>query len=147
MLEKGMYNYKGGGSYGSSSRFGLRCGQMRPRDTKVGHNNGWYNQNGEKLGWGDLSKEDLINIAKGLEEDEVFITLGEQDSYWYVDNKEKEMNPGRDYVIEKARHIIRPNLIEHANCYKERDDEEWDGVKVIFTLEKDDGAESEVTSN
>lgn len=60
--------------------FGLRTGQMRHPDTI--HNGGWYNARGEKLGWGDLNVADYTRIQAQLEEDDVFVVLTEQDSFW-----------------------------------------------------------------
>ena len=52
------------GSYGAKGLFGLRCGQLRGK--QVAHNGGWYNGLGEKIGWGDLSQDDLSRIASQL---------------------------------------------------------------------------------
>jgi len=97
----------------------LRCGQMRSREN-FGHNAGWYNKKGEKLGWGDLNKKDVEMIQTSLQEGELFITLSEHDSFWkfvksfgpigsMCTTDQDEDNPGIDYVAEKSRYIIARN--------------------------------------
>ena len=78
-LIKGMYGHE---FKPTCNLFGLYCGQMRGGDAKMTHNSGWYNKSGEKLGFGDLSVKDFKKISKELEKDELFIILGESDSFW-----------------------------------------------------------------
>jgi hypothetical protein len=100
---------------------GLTTGQTRMGADKVGHNAGWYNKRGEKVGWGDISLRDMTRIvqllAKGAS-DELFITMGEQDSFWNFVEKpigpigamckttEQEKAPGFDYLVEHAMYVI-----------------------------------------
>lgn len=112
-LEKGMYGYPK-----NSKLFGLREGSCVAYDFV--HNGGWYNCRGEKLGWGDLSLGDIRKISEELEEGEFFIILYESDSFWkHVEkisgpaslgmvkiDKEAEMDPGLEHVIEKAPYAI-----------------------------------------
>jgi len=78
LLTQAMY----GTEFNPASRlFGLRCGQMRST-SKVVHNGGWYNRRGEKLGWGDLSTTDFLNIQAELPELELLVVLEEEDSFW-----------------------------------------------------------------
>lgn len=107
-LTKGMY----GTEFDSRSRlFGLACGQMRVRRT-FGHNAGWYNKKGEKIGWGDLETKDIKNIQNEINEDELFIILSESASFWKfvrrpgpigsmsdVDHQ-SEYAPGQEYVAK-----------------------------------------------
>lgn len=105
--------------------FDLRTGQMRSYGNgKVGHNAGWYNQNGEKLGWGDLTMTDLERVATAIEKDEMFITVAEQDSFWaFVQQigsigalcrvKPTEAAPGREYVACKARYVVTRGTVSH----------------------------------
>lgn len=97
----------------------LRCGQIRQKE-HFGHNAGWYNKNGEKIGWGDLDVNDVQHLMKTLHDGELFITLGEHDSFWnfvtsfgmigsMCSTDQKEQEPGIDYVAEKSRYIIAPN--------------------------------------
>ena len=108
--------------YGSEFRptgdlFGLRCGQFRGPSTRMAKNNGWYNKAGEKLGWGDLSATDFQQISGELEDDELFIILGEQDSFWNFVTKGGNIGaqavtkpdveaPGVEYVANRCRFII-----------------------------------------
>ncbi|TSC83037.1 MAG: hypothetical protein G01um101419_309 [Parcubacteria group bacterium Gr01-1014_19] len=102
---------------GQEPMFGLRFGQLRHMG-EFGHNAGWYNKAGEKLGYGDLATGDLQKIAAELEEGELFITMGEQDSFWTFVTEHRgwlgaqcvtsqdEHSPGIAYVAEKAVYVI-----------------------------------------
>ena len=92
---------------------GLHSGQMRNSPTRA-HNGGWYNAAGEKLGWGDLTLEDLERVAGLLEPNDVFVVLPESASFWgFVTHNPgttgaacttdpTELSPGVDYVVEHA---------------------------------------------
>ena len=95
---------------------------------------GWYNKAGEKLGWGDLSIEDFERIYREIEEDEVFIILGESDSFWNFVTRPGLLGhnaavkpdveaPGVDYVAAKARFIITKNGYHFVDDYSRKD--EW----------------------
>ena len=97
--------------------FGLRSGQMRSYPGKIGHNSGWYNHRGEKIGWGDLSQEDADRISLGLQDDEAFIILSESDSFWAFADRiggsgstttttPTGAAPGIAYLVEHARIAI-----------------------------------------
>jgi hypothetical protein len=114
-LTKGMYE---DGS--RDGLFGLWLGQLR--GDELVHNGGWYNRKGEKLGWGDLSARDLARIAMELKDGELFVILGEQDSYWNFVKKNDFVRgrtevrpevdaPGIGYVAEKCRYIIAPGVL------------------------------------
>jgi len=116
-LSKGMYGTE---FSHTSTLFGLRCGQMR-RNQLV-HNGGWYNKDGEKIGWGDLSPEDFVRIADGLDEGELFIVLGEYDSYWNLRGKEPQVKldieaPGVDYMAEVCHYIIAKGELYYVDRY------------------------------
>lgn len=100
----------------------LKSSQMRSND--LVHNGGWYNREGQKLGWGDLSPRDLMYIAEVLKSDEILIVLGEHDSHWnfvtFADDSkgmpwklgtEKEHQPLLEYVLLKARWVIVPGEV------------------------------------
>lgn len=120
-LVKGLYGHE----FRSESRlFGLICGQMRVME--LVHNGGWYNQHGEKLGWGDLSKDDLNRIKAELEPGEIFVVLPEHASFWnFVTHpgmigsmsvvKPDEQAPGVDYIREHCSWIITPGKIYEVN--------------------------------
>lgn len=114
-LVKGMY---GNQFENKSTLFGLRYGQLRGGTGKFTHNSGWYNKSGEKLGWGDLSFSDIRRIFRKIPNGELFIILGEHDSFWKfviynsgsvgslcVTDPRMEA-PGVEYIAEKCRYII-----------------------------------------
>jgi hypothetical protein len=117
-LVKGLYGHE---FRNESTLFGLRCGQMRADD--IIHNGGWYNRQGEKLGWGDLSETDLYRIAAELEPGELFIVLPEGASYWDfgVVGKPKANGdmqaPGVDYVANNASWVIEPGIATHVSAF------------------------------
>jgi len=96
----------------------LSCGQMRVKE-HFGHNAGWYNKSGEKIGWGDLNVEDVKKLMRNLQPGELFITVSEHDSFWkfvtsfgpigsMCSTDPQEQEPGIDYLAEKSRYIIAP---------------------------------------
>jgi hypothetical protein len=98
---------------------GLRIGQMRGYDGKIGHNCGWYNKRGEKLGWGDLSATDLNKVAADLPRGEVMVVLSEQNSFWnfvtqvgvigdLCKTESRAEAPGVDYIAEHALFVVVP---------------------------------------
>ena len=134
-LTKGMY----GGQFDPRGKllFGLLCGQWRGGNTKLAHNNGWYNKSGEKLGWGDLTAEDFRRISSELEESELFIILSEGDSFWkfvkwpetithrcigsMVQVEPTVEAPGVDYVAEKCYYIIARNQLYYVDRCEDED--------------------------
>jgi hypothetical protein len=88
---------------------------------------------GEKLGWGDVSPQDFLRIAAELEDDELFIILPEQASFWNFVKRpgmigsmaavKPEVNaPGVDYVAENASFIIAKHqcyLVDRYGSYKD----------------------------
>lgn len=150
-LTKGMY----GSQFERASRlFGLSCGQIRGKDFV--HNGGWYNKAGEKLGWGDLAIEDFQKIRRELEDGELFIILGEQDSFWnfvtrpgiigsMAQVKPDVEAPGVDYVAEKARFVITKDGYFFVSDYPR---EEWfnrDGLEFRVVARAD--AKAFIASN
>ncbi|MBI2633602.1 MAG: hypothetical protein HYW78_04460, partial [Parcubacteria group bacterium] len=114
--------------------FGLRNEQMRYKD-KIMHNAGWYNAQGEKLGWGDLSAEDFKNIESEIADGELFITLYEHDAFWNFvvkfgafggacATKPEEKVPGIGYIKAHCAYIIakekRYFVDRNASVIKER---------------------------
>ena len=135
-LTKGMFNHESV----NKRLMGLTCGQMRSKED-VAHNGGWYNKAGEKLGWGDLAHADIPKIQKELEEGELFIVLGEHESFWdFVDfnpgiigamchTKPTAEAPGPDYVAEKCRWIFTRTAGYWINEYSSA--KEYLGFKSI----------------
>lgn len=114
----------------SSNLFGLFYGQMRHQDFV--HNGGWFNQAGERMGWGDLSPTDFRNIQNGLQENELFIVLGESATFLdFVTKPEilegnEEDAPGTHYVAQKCAYIIT-----HEKIYAVRSEEEIQKEKTF----------------
>jgi len=141
------------GMYGSefapaSNLFGLYCGQIRIED--LVHNGGWYNKQGEKLGWGDLDKADFLRIATELKDGELFIVLSESDSFWNFVTKigplgslcktdPKIENPGKGFVAQKCNFIIGPCQLYYVDEYNSLKDSAVDikGLEFeVLTREK-----------
>jgi len=102
----------------------LRKGQMRCPDN-VAHNGGWYNKEGEKIGWGDLSFVDAVKVAQELDEGEMFIVMLEHDSFWrfarqimFIGAECKTAPtaeaPGKEYVALHARWVFEKNRITYV---------------------------------
>jgi len=101
--------------------FGLHTGQMRAGSFI--HNGGWYNANGEKLGWGDLSIKDVKEIKNNLETKQVFIVLGEHESFWnfvtynpgvigaMCETAPDASAPGPGYVYKHMRYAITKDAV------------------------------------
>lgn len=99
---------------------GFRIGQMRGyMAKKVGHNCGWYNKDGVKIGWGDLSRDDLDKVAAALPVGEILVVLGEHTSFWnfvtrvgvigdMCEKTASEAAPGVDYIAEHAVFVVMP---------------------------------------
>lgn len=95
--------------------FGLHSGQMRSRE-KQAHNGAWYNQDGVRVGWGDLSSDDLRNIQKNLDPSDYFFVLPES-SFWHFvrhhgpigsmcDTDPTIDHPGLKYVKDNFRYLV-----------------------------------------
>jgi len=137
-LTQAMY----GTEFNPTSRlFGLRCGQMRST-SKLVHNGGWYNRQGEKLGWGDLSTTDFLNIQAGLPELELWVVIDEGASFWkFVTNVgvigamcstvHTVSAPGVDYVAEHCSFIVCSMELYHL-VNDSRSKEFWDHEGLRF---------------
>ena len=142
------------GMYGTESKFnptgglfGLRCGQCRGRDFI--HNGGWYNRDGEKLGWGDLSPQDFLRISNEIEDGELFIILYEGDSFWnfvvrpgiigsMAAVKPEVEAPGVDFVSEKCCYILAKHRLYYVdqNGYLKKETFDRDGLEFkVLTKE------------
>lgn len=148
LLEKGCFGHQFERKVVPGFEF-LHCGQIRSREN-FGHNSGWYNKFGEKLGWGDLSKEDIVKIIKAIPKDEIFITLGEHDSFWNFvtelgmigsdcKTRSSEQAPGIHYIAEKCRYLIRNDGIYTKEFYdrKAGSSYELEGIKIKVISEKE----------
>lgn len=116
LLEPGIYGTEFNPKKGP---FGLRCGQMKC-GYKMYHNASWYNKLGQKIGWGDLSEDNLLEIKIKIPSDELFIILGEHDSYWNLTPEEKIKLPIK-YILKKYRCVISNDGIHLRDmCYSSR---------------------------
>jgi hypothetical protein len=148
LLVKGCFGHEFQGHEIPGFEF-LHCGQIRSHET-FGHNTGWYNKLGEKLGWGDLNKEDVKKIIKAIPNDEVFITLGEHDSFWNFVTELGTIGsmcktnptieaPGIDYIVEKCRYLINKDGISTKELYDRKAGEtyEIEDLKIHVISEKE----------
>ena len=110
-LMKGMFSRR----RRPSARFGLRNAQLSPKRGTAVRNASWFNAAGEKLGWGDLSFDDLHRIAAGLRGRETFIILDQSYGYFAflfpkhfrnAGRKGPMDRPGASYVRRHARYEI-----------------------------------------
>lgn len=120
--------------FSAAGRFGLVCGQMRARRDRFAKNAGWYNRDGEKLGWGDLSYLDIRRIVAGLRKGELFLILSESDSFWAFVRKigthggnckvdRRERAPGKRFAAEHALYILAPKkrfLVDRHGSFKRK---------------------------
>lgn len=97
-LTKGMY-----ADY-TCNRFGITYNQMRANPVLA--NAGWFNLQGQKLGFGDLTMKDLENIANDLDFNELFFVLSEGDSTWNMPSDLNQNEPGINYVMEHAQWVV-----------------------------------------
>jgi hypothetical protein len=91
---------------------------MRPRRGKVFHNGGWYNQESQKIGYGDLSDEDIKRLTRLLQEGECLIVLHEYPSRWDFKENYARLNPhgtegdpenpGGPYLLTFAAAVVAP---------------------------------------
>jgi hypothetical protein len=77
------------------------------------HNASWYNKQGEKLGWGDLAKDQVNEIPSLLPPGEVFVLCPESASFWELRNRPdiNPMRPGVEWMIANAMVVITPHGI------------------------------------
>ena len=151
-LTKGLFGHE---FRSASTLFGIRCGQCRGRDFV--HNGGWYNRDGEKLGWGDLAPADFLKISNELEDGELFIILYESDSFWnFVTRlgiigsmatvKPDVEAPGVDFVAEKCCYIVAKHRLYYVdrNGYSKEETFDRDGLQ--FTVLTPEAAKQLIAS-
>lgn len=84
---------------------------------KMGHNNSWYNQDGHKMGWGDICSCDIARIAQEADPSHTFYLLYEG-AFWDFVKKIGSFGwdatvdrsieaPGLDYIKREAHTFIR----------------------------------------
>lgn len=87
-LPKGLYKTREARENGAP--FDIRIGQMRSHRGKRTHNSSWFNRDGEKLGWGDLSEDDLVRIAREIEPGEIFAAVSEHASFREIEGRVRQ---------------------------------------------------------
>ncbi len=117
-LMKGMYVRKG--KKKPSTLFGISYGAMMPRDFRFAKNAGWYNKEGEELGFGDLSPQNIEKLKNELLPGELFIVLYEEDSWERTISEAHKKNPkkigngktpGPLYVAARAWIIVASKVV------------------------------------
>jgi hypothetical protein len=130
-------------------RFGIMIGQMRSHcGRELVHNGGWYDADGLKIGWGDLSEADLVKASRELKEGEKFIVLPEGASFWnfvkfnpgptgvQATAEPSEQNPGMDYIRAEASWVVLPGRVYRITRYGgELGEQKRNGLK--FTAIRD----------
>lgn len=131
-------------------RLGLSSSQMRADDKF--HNAGWYSTSGEKLGWGDLSGDDIEHIKAALVDGEALIILSESDSFWnfalrnpgptgqQVTTSDDEAFPGLGYLLEKARAVLTPGRFRRKYYGEEWEDKFGERLGEMLGIEGDGNA-------
>ncbi len=95
--------------------FGLTNGQQK--NQAVLHNAGWFNQDGEKLGYGDVTLTDIRNIHFGLASDnECFAILSEKATGWNLPTQLNSAEPGPDYIKANALWFVTTSGMYHFDA-------------------------------
>lgn len=123
--------------------------QLRARDFV--HNGGWYNAAGEKLGFGDLTVLDMLQIALEIDEGEMFIILPERASFWNFVSRPGVIGsmaqtmpdvdaPGVEYVAEHAMFAIVSDqifVIDHSGKHEEGEEFEHPNLGAVTYLRRE----------
>ena len=115
-LTKGMF----GTELNPVEHFGLSCGLMYSSNTSIGHNAGWFNRDGERLGWGDISNWHVRRIQDQLEPTQFFIVLPEAKSFLDPLTHDAEgQNPSfsKEYLTEFYRLAITRDMVYQPITY------------------------------
>lgn len=123
--------------------FGLHSGQMRSdtrTTSKVAHNGAWYSQDGVRIGWGDLSIDDVRRIQANLTDGDYFFVLGESSFWAFVRNHgpigsmcetaPTIDNPGVDYVRENFMYLITPDHVYYKARHESQEAYEHGGILI-----------------
>ena len=113
--------------------FGLSNNQIR--GTGIINSAGWFNLDGERIGNGDLSTQDMATIAKTISSDDLFIVLKEVDAKMDFPANLDYLSPGKDYVCTHAVWMIGRDVGGKSTILRIRDDIE------TVEMAKQDGVE------
>jgi len=117
-LKKGMYLWGKGKK--PSKLFDITYGMVVPEGYVFVKNVGWYNKKGEELGFGDLAVFNIEKLKNELLENELFVVLGQEDSWERTINEAhkkypkkvgKGKTPGPLYVASRAWVIIARGVV------------------------------------
>jgi hypothetical protein len=112
-LTKGIYGYE---TDRTKTPFGLLNGQVLADG--IIDNAGWFNSNGEKLGYGDLSLESLRDIQKTIPKDEAFFVLSEYNTMWAIPKELDQTAPGKNYVVENCSWVVCADIVIRVAAVK-----------------------------
>lgn len=102
--------------YSESNPFGLCAGQCKIDE--VIHNGFWFNSEGEYIGWGDLTSQNLRRISEEIGEGISFYILDEVDGHPHTINERIRRNgdfPGSIYVEQHAFMVITRGQIRFVD--------------------------------
>ena len=84
--------------------FDIHQGQMRRNPAIL--DGYWFNHRGERLGWGDLTPDDMYQISRHLDQGEVFLVLSENEGFIEIPQGADVTRLSPDYVASKALFVI-----------------------------------------
>lgn len=116
--------------------FGLMNNQIRGNG--IIQSAGWFNINGERLGGGDLTLQDMQNISQNISLSESFFVLTEVDAGWDLPSDLDRTAPGFPYILQKAVWVMAKGptsrsalIIRVRDDISKPEETEKDGVKFI----------------
>lgn len=97
------------------ARHAFKLADSQCRAGEVCHNNGWFDQNGNKLGWGDLTVRDLLRIAENVHAFDTFIITGES-AHCAVDGVTNliTQDVSTHRSLDQAKPCDRAYVVQHA---------------------------------
>lgn len=123
--------------------FGQKIGQRKHGYVPCTRGSGWYDKNGHWIGWGDLTREDMMRIAREIPEGERVIVLHEEDSYRrflkvLVRDPSREFRnedePGLEYLSAHVLFVIESHTISRVDHVHPRRDEPSVDEGVTFRI-------------
>lgn len=105
---------------GSTTKpFGLMLGQSHGPAAII-RLAGWFNKNGERLGFGDLNSENFAAIANGLQPGEFFVVLESYNADIAQYNKKHGTQlsndaPGIEHIMQHAVYVVGSNQCYYVN--------------------------------
>lgn len=112
LLTKGVYGLE---TDSNKTPFRFLNGQIRT--DSVINNAGWFNLAGEKIGYGDLSMQDLQTISASIPKDECFFALSEFATSWSMPPEMNASEPGKNFVLDHCIWAVSSNAIPNSTPY------------------------------